>query len=56
VKHQRIIAWLLLTLAFFVLLGMLLNINIYWFVIEIAVILVCSGSGFFLLRKMKQAE
>jgi hypothetical protein len=56
VKQQQIIAWLLFTLAFLVLVGMLLNVNIYWFVIDIVVILVCSGSGFFLLREQKQVE
>ncbi|MGD0038157.1 MAG: hypothetical protein ABSC53_12800 [Bacteroidota bacterium] len=50
-NHQRIIGWLLLTLAFLVLLGMLLNINIYWFVIDIVTILICLASGIYLLRK-----
>jgi hypothetical protein len=50
-KHQRFVACLLLALAFLVLVGMLLNIHIYWFVIDIVVILVCSGSGIYLLRK-----
>jgi hypothetical protein len=39
-----------------VLVGMLLNVNIYWFVIDILVMLVCAGSGFFLLREQKQVE
>ena len=50
-KHQRFVACLLLALAFLVLVGMLLNIHIYWFVIDIVVILFCSGSGIYLLRK-----
>jgi hypothetical protein len=55
-KYQQIIGWFLLTTAFLVLLGMLLKIDIYWFVIDIAVIVICSGSSYFLLRKKKEAE
>ena len=55
-KNQRLIGWLLLVLAFLVLLGMLLNINIYWFVVDIVVILVCLSSGIILLYKKKQTE
>jgi hypothetical protein len=56
VKHQQIIAWLLIATASLVILGVLLQIHILWSVIDIIVVLVCSGSGFLLLRKNKQAE
>jgi L-asparagine transporter-like permease len=55
-KNQRLIGWLLLILAFLVLLGMLLKIDIYWFVVDIIVIIVCLTCGIMLLYKKKHAE
>ena len=55
-RIRKLIGWLLLVTALFVILGMCLGNPIYWFVIDILVIIVCSGSGFILIYRKKQIE
>jgi len=50
-KHQRLIGLILLIIAFMAIIGMLINNPIYWLIVDVAVIIVCSGSGLYLLRK-----
>lgn len=53
-KHQRTIGIALLLLGFLVVLGMMISIPIIWMVIDIAVIVICSGNGLYLLLRKTQ--
>lgn len=46
---KKIIAWLMIALAVLVILGMIINSNPLWFVIDILVIAGCGLSGIFIL-------
>jgi hypothetical protein len=50
---KKIIAWLLFALAILMVLGMVVNNHLLWFIIDILVILGCATSGLFLLIEKK---
>jgi hypothetical protein len=50
---NKLIAWLLILMAVLMILGMVINIHVLWFVIDILVILGCLFSGIFLLLEKK---
>jgi len=50
---NKIIAWLLFALSILMILGMVINIHLLWFIIDILVILGCFFSGVFLLVEKK---
>jgi hypothetical protein len=56
-KYQQFVGLLLLLVGSMVITGMLLgNCNpIYWLVIGVAIVVICSGSGIYLLQK-KQVQ
>jgi hypothetical protein len=49
-KKNKIIAYLLFFCALAMLTGMFLNIDIYWFIVDIIVILICSITGYLILK------
>jgi hypothetical protein len=46
---KKIMAWLMIALSVLVILGMIINSTLLWFVIDILVIVGCGLSGIFLL-------
>lgn len=50
---KKLIAWLLILLAILMVMGMVINYHVLWFVIDILVILGCLFSGIFLLLEKK---
>jgi hypothetical protein len=50
-KKNKIMAYSLFFCALAMLLGMFLDIRIYWFVADIVVIFICSVAGFLIIKK-----
>jgi len=53
-KHARTIAFSLLLCALAMGLGLILNHPVYWLVVDIAVIVICTLAGISLLLRAKQ--
>ena len=53
-KKNKMIALLLLFCSIIMIVGMIINIHVYWFIVDIVVILICGISGFILLKTNKQ--
>ncbi len=55
-KNKKLIGASLILTALLVVSGIIVKSEIYWSVIDIAVILVCTGAGLFLLKNNKAAS
>jgi hypothetical protein len=55
-KTNITIGWILLATGALVIVAMIISIPTLWFVVDIIVIIVCTGSGIFLLRSNTKVE
>ncbi|MBN2425404.1 MAG: hypothetical protein JXR46_14145 [Calditrichaceae bacterium] len=51
---NKLIAFLLLFCSLAAIVGMFINVLVYWFVVDILIILICGFSGIYLLVNSKQ--
>ena len=54
-KNRKLIGWSLLIVGLITGLGMILDSQPYWFVVDVIVILTCCGSGLYLLFQKSQS-